>query len=113
MPMWLKPGNHYSHMLRLHDGRLLLTWTHRSNLIDDDGFGTGSRFPLTPEENRQHLELLRRVKKAQEEGGGLLTYVGGGGLAADAGGAVGGAGRGGGRRGLLLPESGATAQGGG
>ena len=43
MPMFLKPGNHYSHMLRLHDGRLLMTWTHRSNLIDDDGFGTGSR----------------------------------------------------------------------
>jgi len=50
MPMWLKPGNHYSHMLRLHDGRLLLTWTHRSNLIDDDGFGTGSRGLLSYDE---------------------------------------------------------------
>lgn len=29
------------------------------------GFGTGSRFPLTPEENRQHLEQLRRVAKAK------------------------------------------------
>ena len=40
---WLKPGNHYSHWLRLRDGRLLLTWTHRNNVIDDDGFGTGTR----------------------------------------------------------------------
>ena len=23
--------------------RLLLTWTHRSNVIDDDGYGTGTR----------------------------------------------------------------------
>ena len=65
-PNWLKPGNHYSHWLRLHDDRLLLSeytsippvldsmnasnrllvyaaWTHRSNVIDDDGYGTGSR----------------------------------------------------------------------
>ena len=27
---WLKPGNHYSRWLRLRDGRLLLTWSHRS-----------------------------------------------------------------------------------
>jgi len=27
------------------------------------GFGTGSRFPLNPEENRQHLDVLRRVAK--------------------------------------------------
>ena len=39
---WLKPGNHYSHWLRLRDGRLLLTWTHRNNVIDDDGYGTGA-----------------------------------------------------------------------
>jgi hypothetical protein len=42
-PNWLKPGNHYSRWLRLRDDRLLLTWTHRSNTIDDDGYGTGSR----------------------------------------------------------------------
>jgi hypothetical protein len=49
-PMFLKPGNHYSHMLRLRDGRLLLTWTHRSNLIDDDGYGTGSRGLLSSDD---------------------------------------------------------------
>ena len=27
------------------------------------GFGTGSRFPLSPQENREHLEALRRVAK--------------------------------------------------
>ena len=49
---WLKPGNHYSHWLRLRDGRLLLTWTHRNNVIDDDGFGTGTR------KQQHHLWLL-------------------------------------------------------
>jgi hypothetical protein len=42
-PMFLKPGNHFSHWLRLKDGRLLLSWTHRSGTIDDDGWGTGNR----------------------------------------------------------------------
>ena len=27
------------------------------------GFGTGSRFPVTPEENRAHLEALKRMRK--------------------------------------------------
>ena len=35
---------------RLRDGRLLMTWTHRSNAIDDDGFGTGSRAILSDDE---------------------------------------------------------------
>ncbi len=29
--------------MRLADGRVLLSWSHRSNIIDDDGFGTGVR----------------------------------------------------------------------
>ena len=49
-PLFLKPGNHFSHFLRLRDGRLLMTWTHRSNAIDDDGFGTGSRALLSDDE---------------------------------------------------------------
>jgi len=28
------------------------------------GFGTGSRFPVAPEENRQHLEMIRRMKRS-------------------------------------------------
>ena len=40
----------FSHFLRLRDGRLLMTWTHRSNAIDDDGFGTGSRAILSDDE---------------------------------------------------------------
>eukprot|EP01048_Picozoa_sp_COSAG05_P033843 COSAG05_NODE_13803_length_417_cov_2.430818_1_plen_77_part_01 len=28
------PGSVYSHFLRLHDGRLLLTWTHRTPKYD-------------------------------------------------------------------------------
>ena len=37
------PGSVYSHFLRLHDGRLLLTWTKRSPKYDADGFGSGTR----------------------------------------------------------------------
>ena len=37
------PGSVYSHFLRLHDGRLLLTWTHRTPKYDQDGYGGGTR----------------------------------------------------------------------
>ena len=45
---FLKPGSIYSHCLRLNDGnrtgsRLLMTFTKRSSVYDDDGFGNGSR----------------------------------------------------------------------
>ena len=45
---FLKPGSIYSHCLRLNDGnrtgsRLLMTFTKRSSVYDDDGFGSGSR----------------------------------------------------------------------
>ena len=67
-PMWLKPGNHYSHMLRLHDGRLLMTWTHRSNLIDDDGYGTGSRGLLSYDDGFSwDFDFDYIVIKAQDE----------------------------------------------
>ena len=45
---WLKPGAMYTHFLRLHDDRLLMTWTKRLaslpiELYHDDGFGAGTR----------------------------------------------------------------------
>lgn len=40
----------YTHFLKLADGRLLLTWTHRSNKFDDDGFGTGTRGLLSSDD---------------------------------------------------------------
>jgi hypothetical protein len=45
---WIKPGNMYTHLLRLHDGRVLLTWTKRlasipNPMYDDDGYGAGTR----------------------------------------------------------------------
>ena len=36
-------GDMYPHFMRLQDGRLLVTFTHRSNLIDDDGAPLGLR----------------------------------------------------------------------
>ena len=47
-PIFLRPGNMYSRFLRLHDGRVLMTWTHRTcQWIDDDGWGAGSRALLS------------------------------------------------------------------
>jgi hypothetical protein len=45
---WLKPGSMYTHFLRLHDDRVLLTWTKRiaslpTAAYDDDGYGAGTR----------------------------------------------------------------------
>ena len=45
---FLKPGNMYTHFLRLRDNRLLLTWTKRLASLpeaeyDDDGYGSGTR----------------------------------------------------------------------
>lgn len=45
---WLKPGSMYTHFLRLHDKRLLMTWTKRiaslpTAVYDDDGYGAGTR----------------------------------------------------------------------
>jgi hypothetical protein len=47
---FLKPGSMYTHFLRLHDGRLLLTWTKRSPKYDDDGYGSGTRGLLSDDD---------------------------------------------------------------
>jgi hypothetical protein len=46
--IFLKPGNMYSRFLRLHDGRVLMTFTHRTcQWVDNDGWGAGSRALLS------------------------------------------------------------------
>ena len=40
-------GDMYHHFLRLQDGRLLVTFTHRSNMLDDDGAALGLRAALS------------------------------------------------------------------
>jgi hypothetical protein len=51
-PKYLPPGNHYASMTRLRDGRLLQTWTHRSNFVDDDGYGAGMRAVISYDDAR-------------------------------------------------------------
>ena len=51
-PAYLPPGNHYPRLTRLRDRRLLHTWTHRSNLVDDDGFGAGMRAVVSYDDRR-------------------------------------------------------------
>ena len=51
-PAYLQPGNHYASMTRLRDGRLLQTWTHRSNFVHSDGFGAGMRAVISYDDGR-------------------------------------------------------------
>ena len=49
-PHFLAAGNHFSGMLRLErqpDKPVLLTWTHRTAGVQDDGWGTGVRASLS------------------------------------------------------------------
>lgn len=54
---------------RYFAGRLLLTWTHRSNLIDDDGYGTGSRGLLSGDDGLSwDFDSDYIIIKAQDDG---------------------------------------------
>ena len=57
----------YNHFLELQDGRVLNTFTHRSNLIDDDGGRLGLRATLSTDQVRSPLEPLAHAAQAEAE----------------------------------------------